>query len=238
MTDTMPPAANDPDLGKEEVAAYLRHHPDFLAENPDLLKDLTAPGRWSGDGVVDIQQYMLEQLRGETDNLRDAARHVIETSRSNMAVQTRVHTAVLVLLNAGDFDQLAHIIHHDLPLPLDVDTAVIAFEDPGRPMPQLVAENVRLLAPGVIDSLVGSERDAALCSPFYDGDRAVFAEAAGLVRSAALARLRPSADLPQGLLALGARGTETFHPNQGTELLVFLARVVERLAHRFLGAVE
>ena len=43
----------------------------------------------------------------------------------------------------------------------------------------------------------------------------------------ALLRLRPSARAPTGLLALGSRVEGRFDPGQGTELLSFLARILE-----------
>jgi hypothetical protein len=53
-------------------------------------------------------------------------------------------------------------------------------------------------------------------------------------RSAAITRLRPGLSTPTGLLALGSRGQGTFSPGQGTELLTFMSRIVERCAHNWL----
>ena len=58
-------------------------------------------------------------------------------------------------------------------------------------------------------------------------DGKIFGEGAGLVHSAALARLRPGRHMSTGMLALGARNS-AFQPSQGTELISFLARVLER----------
>ena len=55
--------ASDDDDG-ERVAEYLRRHPDFLVRYPKILDGLTPPAQYSGDGVVDMQQFMLERLRG------------------------------------------------------------------------------------------------------------------------------------------------------------------------------
>ena len=66
-------------------------------------------------------------------------------------------------------------------------------------------------------------------------DGTVFGEAAGLIASAAIARLRPSTVTPQGMLALGARHAGTFHPTQGTDLLLFLARVTQHCLDRWLA---
>ena len=55
----------------------------------------------------------------------------------------------------------------------------------------------------------------------------LFGAAAGLVRSEALIRLSIGDATPEALLALGSRDAEHFQEGQGTELLGFLARVVE-----------
>ena len=55
----------------------------------------------------------------------------------------------------------------------------------------------------------------------------MFGEAAGIVCSAALARISSISNLPAGLLALGSRVKGSFHGGQGTDLLLFLTRVLE-----------
>ena len=89
---------------------------------------MTPPARWSGDTVVDMQRYMVESLRGEIAGLRDCANEVIETSRANLAIQSRTHAAVLALVAAPDIDQLIRAVSDDLPILLDVDVAVLSIE--------------------------------------------------------------------------------------------------------------
>ena len=101
VTDPGPDAG----LTDEQVVAYLREHPDFFAQRAALLQIMTPPARWSGDTVVDMQRYMVESLRGEIAGLRDCANEVIETSRANLAIQSRTHAAVLALVAAPDLDQ-------------------------------------------------------------------------------------------------------------------------------------
>ena len=52
----------------EVIARYLSDHPNFLAERPELLRELTPPARWNGDEVVDLQSVMLERLRETIDD--------------------------------------------------------------------------------------------------------------------------------------------------------------------------
>ena len=223
--------ASDDDDG-ERVAEYLRRHPDFLARHPKILDGLTPPAQYSGDGVVDMQQFMLEQLRGEIDNLRDCAQDVIETSRTNMSIQTRTHTAVLALLSATNFNQLIRVISEDFPLLLDIDVTKIGFEPANTPGTELMSSGVIRFLPGDVERHLGPDQDVLLMRDVAD-DGGLFGEGAGLVHSAALARLRPGHQTPPGLLALGSRGS-AFYPGQGTELIGFLARVLERCIDKCL----
>ena len=59
--------------GAAEVAAYLRQHPDFLVEHPELLEVLTPPRLQRGERVVDMQQFMLKRQRAEIARLQEPA---------------------------------------------------------------------------------------------------------------------------------------------------------------------
>lgn len=221
-------------LSADQVIAYLVAHPDFLTCHPELLKTLTPPSRWRGDSVVDMQSYMVDTLKGEMEGLRSCAQEVIETSRSNMANQSRTHAAVLSLLAAADMERLSRMISDDLPVVLDVDVAVVGIEWPELPQG---LDDIRPLKSGDVDRLVGTNQEAALLATM-DGDLtddgAVFGNAAALVKSAALARMMVDPPGATGLLALGSRHERAFHGGQGTELLRFLARVIERCLARLI----
>ena len=233
MADPSDTAAVTDDTEAGDVAAYLRRHPDFLVRHPDVLDALTPPAYHSGDGIVDMQQFMLERLRGEVDNLRSCAMELIDTSRSNMSSQTRIHAAVLALLGIDDFEGLMRALADDLPLLLDMDAVIIGFEPAETPLPDLALPEVRRLPEGTVARLLGSAHDVLLLRDSAD-DGTVFGSVAGLVRSAALARLRPGHRVPVGMLAFGSRGPAAFHPGLGTDLVEFLTRVVERCIHKWL----
>ena len=93
------------------------------------------------------------------------------------------------------------------------------------------------LDPHTVDSVIGPGRRVLLrCD--IQGDPAIFGAAAGLVASEALIRMRPSQATPSAMLALGARKPDQFHPGQGTELLIFLADVLERCVRTWLNLPE
>ena len=216
------------------VAEYLCRHPDFFICHPDVLRMMTPPNRWSGDGVVDMQRYLVERHRGEIDDLRNCAQEVIETSRSNLSIQTRTHAAVLSLFNVADIDSLVRTAIEDWPLMLNVDIIALGFEPAagGRLLP--VSDDLSQLPTGAVDEMLEPEQDVRLVHKIED-DGTIFGFSADIVCSAALTRLRPAGPVPVGLMALGSCGN-AFNPGQGTELIGFLGRALETRIHGLIGA--
>jgi len=220
----------------EAVAEYLRAHPEFLIDHPDLFRILTTPSRWEeGDTLIDLQSVMLEKLREESQELKDAANLLINTTRSNIMIQTRTHAGAVAVLSAVGLENLIHVICYDLPMLLDVDAVSLCFETGDQGSEELGNDDIRWLSPGVVDTILGGGEKFAKLLEFTTDDGAIFGEAAGLVQSAAMVRLSPGGAIESGLLALGAREQGAFHSGQGTDLLIFIARIVDFCLHRWLA---
>jgi uncharacterized protein YigA (DUF484 family) len=217
-----------------EIAAYLRKHPDFLVEHPELLSVLTPPRADRGEGVLDMQFFMLERLRGELQTLKGQQRALISTSRSNLNSQGRIHQAVLAIIAATSFEQLIQTVTTDLAVVLDVDVVTVAVENMAGRQPRLPHPGVQLLPTGAVDRILDDGKDALLRGDVA-GEPMLFGSGAGLVRSEALLRLRVSENAPVGLLCIGTRRPDRFSPGQGTELLTFLARSIELTIAAWLG---
>ena len=97
-------------LTAEDVCAYLREHPDFLVQHAEIVDHLTPPSHDRGRGVVDLQAFMVERLRGDIRALKEQQRELITTTRANLNSQNRIHAAVLFLLDAQNFEQLIQTI--------------------------------------------------------------------------------------------------------------------------------
>ncbi len=222
------------DMAAADVAVYLRRHPDFLDKNPEILAAMLPPTRRDGDGVVDFQRVMVEKLRAEVDRLRSAEYELVSLGRSNMHHQGRVHAAALALLGSTTLEHLIELIGTDLAVDLDVDAATLCFEAPPNAGPDGVAcRGLRLVPRGAVERLLDGGKSIVLLAD-ETGDRDLFGEAASLVRSQALIRIEPRRGAPFGILALGSRQPEKFHPGQGTELLAFLGRVAEHCIRSWL----
>jgi len=221
-------------IADDEVAEYLRRHPDFLSERPELMRVLTPPARRNGDGVVDLQQFMIERLRAEVTRLKKNQRVLIGANRAHRIRQTRINEAVIDLLAARTFEEVIQTLTTDLAVRLDVDAVALCVEAEDPNVPGVTRGGVRILRPGTIDSVMGHSSDVVL-GISAAGDRRIFRQAAGLVQSNALLRLRVSPLAPSGLLALGSRDATRFQDGESTELLDFLARVVESTLRTWLN---
>src|SRR5262249_30347119 len=206
-----------------QVIDYLKRHPTFLLRHAELLESQAVPGR-SRDGVVDLQQFMVEKLRRDLSRLRGLQDELVANSRDNLSTQDRIHKAALVLLSAESFEHLIEIVTTDLAVLLDVDAVALCVEATDIALPRSV-EGVHIIERGRVDGLLGQGREVLLRDE-SDGDEGVFGPAAGLIRSDALIRLAVGDKVPPGLLAFGTRHPGYFNAGQGTELLGFLARVL------------
>jgi len=225
------------EIAAEQVAAYLRQHPDFFDRNPELLDAIAPEGDARAEGVVDLRHFMVERLRGELAGMSALRDELVVTGRTNLSAQARVHKAILALLAARGFQHFVETLTTDLAVILDLDVVALGVEQNGEDVTRAQTQGVYSLDPGTVDRLVGPGQSIALRET-VDGDPMVFGPGAGLVASDALLRLSIGSTTPPALLALGSRTPGQFHQGQGTELLGFLARVVESSIRGWLNLPE
>jgi uncharacterized protein YigA (DUF484 family) len=195
----------------EDVEAYLRAHPHFLAERPAIYRVLAPPQRVHGDKLADHMTAMLRAERAHAAVMAERADGVLAAGRASAGLAARVQEAVLALLHAED---AAECVSSELPALLRIDAASLCIEGDMR--------GARLVPPGTVARLLGAR--AALFREAPDDARLLHGEAAALAHRDALVKL--PGDDPPALLALAARDADALDPAQGTGALTFLARAV------------
>lgn len=223
-------------MTEKDVISYLQEHPDFFAHNPHALFDIEAPMASQGKNIADFQHFMTERLREDRNLLESQLGEVVGISRNNMQNQTRIHAAVIALLDAVDLEAFIEVICNELPLILDIDMAIILFEmaDGDNGIGKIGNLEVSSLAEGTIDSEIGFGK-MLLLEGGISANLDIFSESAALIKSQALLRLVVSDKNPDILLAFGSSQENGFNKDQGTELISFLARVIERQLRRWLA---
>lgn len=217
----------------EDVSAYLREHPDFFVRQPELLAHISAPRADSAANVLDFQHFMIERLRADLADMRREQRELVSSSRAQINNQSRIHAAVLFLLDAPDLHHLFQTITTELAVLLDLDVVCLVLEGETDDCPTIDVGAVRVVRPGTVE--IWLDGCDIILEDGITGDPDLFGPGAGLVRSQALVRLEFSSRAPRGLLALGSREPDGYHPGQSTELLSFLARVAERCLRQALN---
>ncbi len=115
----------------EDVLQFLKDNPKFLQLHPEAVDLLIPPKAASGKGVADFQSYMIQRLKADKEEVLTSTKEIVETSRANMNNQQRIHKAVLMLLEAQNFDEFIQAITMDLATLLDVDISVLVVESNG-----------------------------------------------------------------------------------------------------------
>lgn len=206
------------------VSGFLREHPNLVRDDAELLSDL---GLWiKADNIVEFGPAALARLSAAKTREKVARTRVEATARANFAAQAQTHATVVDLLEARNHADLARRVDETARLRFGLVAGVIAIERPGgvpagwRPLPEEGADG--LLGPMGL-ARMGAPRAA----------QALFDERAGDIASVALVRMAIWTPARQAVLAFGSPDPNGFTEEMGSELVAFLARVVERTAERW-----
>jgi uncharacterized protein YigA (DUF484 family) len=231
MTDT--PSSTDPrPVSAHDVLEFLKKTPSFLEKHPEGLDYLIPPGATGGKGVADFQNYMIQRLKSDKQEITEATRTVVENARANMNNQQRIHRAVLRLLECLSFEDFIHSITMDLAAILDVDIAALIVESNGQDIPHIHTSGIRVIPKGTVDKWMGGKN--TLLQDDIIGIDAIYGGGASLVKSQILLRVDISMDTPPAILAFGSRDPGMFREGQATDQILFLTRVIERCLRRWL----
>lgn len=207
------------------VRRFLSDNPAFIREDDGLLDELGL--KVAAGNVVDFGPAALARVHAAHQREATQRQQLEETARANFSAQAQTHGAVIDLLDARSHSDLAWRIDDLAKQRFGLAAAVIALEDPER-----VPAGWRPLVEGQVDMVLGGEKRLARMG-FAPTALGLFGEQASEIRSMAMVRMAIWEPSRQGLLAFGSTDAQGFTEDMGTELVAFLARVVERTAERW-----
>ncbi len=226
MPETMTKEKNTPNLTEQDVIEWLKAHPKFFLKRPDVLDILEPPKAVSGKGIADFQSHMIKRLKDDREDVIESAREIVETSRANMNNLSRIQTAILMLLEARNFEDFVHTLTMDFVAILDVDIVALIVETDGTSIPHINMSGVRAVPAGTIELLMKKQK--IILESQITGLDEIYGGGAGLVKSQALLDLNIAPDAPAAMIAFGSRNPDLFQNGQGTDLVLFLGHVIER----------
>lgn len=204
-------------LGAHEVATFLRRHPKFLGQFPDLALSLVVP-KEEGQ-AASLASYQLDVLRDKNRELSRRLNELFGNAQENERLAVRTHQLSLALMRAGSaadtLRAMVAVLGEDFQGEI---VRVVLF----RPIDgldaewlQVVPESDPSLAP-FRDFIAGNE---PLCGRLNQDKLALlYGEAQSRASSAVLLPL-PGV----GLLTVGSSDANRFFPGMGTLFLRMMA---------------
>ncbi len=213
-------------LNDQQVAQYLRDHPDFFAQHAELLGTLHVPHPYSGQ-TISLGERQVMLLRERARSLEAKLREFIQFAEENDAIGEKLHKLALGLMRARSLEAALSTLY--LGLREDFAVPHVALRLWGAAGPQLaefapVGAALRTLVDDLTAPRCGQEAPAEV--------RSWFGEAGAHLRSFALAPMRDHG--VTGLLALASEEATRFYPEMGTLYLAWLAELAGAAVSRFL----
>ncbi|HVR80930.1 MAG TPA: DUF484 family protein [Luteimonas sp.] len=215
-------------LGAHEVATWLRRHPKFLQQFPDLAISMVVPRE---DGpAASLASYQLDVLRDKNRELSRRLHELFANAQENERLVVRTHQLTLALLkqdNAADTlramaASLAEDFQGDLVRILLFDH--VAGLDDVDWLQVLPQDDARLAS--FHDALAEGE---PICGRLHPDKHALlYGMRAEEVQSSALLPL-PGV----GLLAVGSHDPNRFFPGMGTLFLRMMGEALAVALQRF-----
>ncbi len=215
-------------LGAHEVAAWLRRHPSFLQQFPDLAITLVVP-REQGS-AASLASYQLDILREKNRELSRRLQDLFGNAQDNERLAVRTHQLTLALMKQTSAADTARAMAAALAEDFDGDAVRFVLFAPVAGLD----ENEWLRVVPEADERLSPFRDCIrdgqpICGRLHpDKNALLYGERIDEVQSTALL---PLSGL--GLLAVGSREPNRFYPGMGTLFLRMMGEAFVAAMRRF-----
>ena len=202
------------------VAAYLKRHPEFLSDYPDLAAKLTMP-REEG-AVSSLAIYQLQSLRDKNAELERRLTELIGIAAQNEQLMERVHGLTVALLRANTVEVTVRTVAARLGADFHTEEVrLLLFGNEVLPRAdwlQQIPEGAAGL-PEFSEFLSKGEPVSGRLSA--EKLERLFGAKADQIRSVAMMRLGDA-----GILAIGSADADRFQPGMGTLFLKMISATI------------
>ncbi len=205
-----------------QIHAYLADHPDFFADNIDLLESLVIPHP-SGQ-AISLVAKQLEVFREKNNKLVQQLNILVQIARDNDDLFRKMHKITIALMEANDvesaFANLQSVLHEFFQA--DFVSIRILNESENSPLTDVfISPDDGRLEP--FKKLLDSGRPTC-GSPNLDQTSFLFGDSASKTQSCAIIPIRSST--LNGLLGIGSTDEEKFLPTMGHMFLTQIGELI------------
>jgi uncharacterized protein YigA (DUF484 family) len=207
-------------MNADDIARYLRTHPSFFDQHPELLTTINVPHPYGGRAIP-LSERQTVALREKLKSLESRFAELLQFGEENDALSEKVHRLSVALAGAKDFPALATSLYFHLREDFSVPHVALRVWGKSVPADFDEARSVEETQRRYADDMGAAQCGPSAGNPFLPW----FGEAAEHVRSMALVPLGQTHVF--GLLALGSEDPKRFFPEMGT---LYLRRIGELCA--------
>lgn len=217
-------------FSSEEIAQYLRDHPQFFEEHAGMLADIRVP-HLHGGGAIPISERQIIALRDKNHILQDKLGELVRFGEENGAINQKMHRLAIMLLTFTDLKDLLHglnfNLHEDFSIPhMTLRLWNLTTESPQLPEFTQTSADIHIMTESLVHPCCGLH--------VLEEIKNWFGESAGHLRSFALVPLR--AEQTIGLLVMASEDPQRFYPEMGTLYLTQLGELVSAALVRYKPA--
>src|SRR5678815_1410271 len=100
-------------MTNDEIARFLRTHPKFFDQHPELLETIYVPHPYGGRAIA-LSERQTVALREKVKLLEGKLAEIIKFAEENDAIGEKVHRLSVALAGARDFPALVHSLYFHL----------------------------------------------------------------------------------------------------------------------------
>ena len=217
--------AQDEEVTAEQVSAYLQAHADFFQHHEALLDDLFIPHPHTGV-AVSLLERLVDRQRTSQAQLNRQLSALLTAARDSERVVGSLHHLSMELMSCDNLDDVVATCRDIMCSEFDADNVVMRLIGHGDSHGNSLYfidpdDNALRMMSGLF------QKRQPVCGRLRPKQQVfLFGENSESVKSAVLIPLYEARAI--GVLALGSRNEDRFHPGMGTHFLKQLGELVSR----------
>ena len=217
-------------FGSEDVAQYLKQHPQFFDEYADKLSDIYVPHPHGGRAIP-ISQRQIVTLRDNNQILQDKLRELVKFGEENDVIGEKMHRLSIMLLTFPHLNDLLNklnsILQENFSIP-HVELRLWNIDFGSLEISKFINTNTEIHT--MTNSLLHP-----YCGPqLTDEIKHWFGEGTTNFRSYSMIPLKTKQTI--GLLVLASEEPQRFYPEMGTLYLQRMGDLISTAISRYSPA--
>jgi len=211
----------------EDVAQYLKQHPQFFDEYADMLSDIYVPHPHGGRAIP-ISQRQIVTLRDNNQILQDKLRELVKFGEENDVIGEKMHHLSIMLLAFSHLNDLLNelnlILQDNFSIPhVELRLWNIGYDN--LEASKFISANTKI-------HTMANNLLRPYCGPqLTDEIKQWFGESAANLRSFSMVPLKTKQTI--GLLVLASEEPQRFYPEMGTLYLQRMGDLISTSISRY-----